>query len=314
MNDSGHVPVLRDEVLSLFDVQPGETAVDCTVGRGGHAERLAHAVGEGGTIVGIDLDPQNVEFARRRLESCPARRVLIQGNFAGTARLLAERALRADVVLADLGFSSSQMDDAARGFSFSADGPLDMRLDPEGALTAAELVNTMSERDLADLIYRTGEDPFARKIARKLVEKRAESPIRTTARLAAVVQEAYGRRARESRMHPATRTFMALRIAVNDELGALRSLADSITNAAERIGSGASTWLASGARVGVISFHSLEDRIVKQCFADIERRGLGTRLTRKPVIASDEEARLNPRARSAKCRVARIGDPSNVVR
>jgi 16S rRNA (cytosine1402-N4)-methyltransferase len=336
MSESGHQPVLLEETLELLSPQPGETVVDCTLGRGGHAMALASEIGPAGTLVGFDLDPANLVFVEQRLADSSApndpslntggstaegrpptapRTILIHDNFASTTRHLTERGLTANIVLADLGFSSTQMDDPARGFSFAADGPLDMRLNPQSSVSAADLVNTLSERELADLIFHTGEDPLARKIARKLVEERRESPIRTTARLAATVVAAYGPKARASRMHPATRTFMALRIAVNDELAALRALMESITRAAEQMSDegearyGGQSWLADGARIGVISFHSLEDRIVKQCFADIERRSLGRRLSRKPVVAREEEIGQNPRARSAKLRVARIGDP-----
>lgn len=335
MSDSGHIPVLLDETLDLLSPQPGQVAVDCTLGRGGHALALARAVGPtigGGRVIGFDLDPGNLTFAAQRLKDEGCELKAIHDSFVRLPHHLREMGVQADIVLADLGFSSTQMDDPSRGFSFSAEGPLDMRLDPTGHTTAADLIAAMTERELADVIYHYGEDPFARKIARKIVQSRQAEPIRTTARLARLVQEAYGQRARSSRMHPATRTFMALRIAVNDELAALRSLLDQITAAAEQ-GTAAlraathgtaalraathgspgrdaerRSWLSSTARIGIISFHSLEDRMVKQTFAELERRGLGMRLTKRPVTATEQEARGNPRARSAKLRVVRLGD------
>ncbi len=215
--------------------------------------------------------------------------------------------MKADVVLADLGFSSTQMDDPGRGFSFMADGPLDMRLDPTSGATAAELLRSLPERELVELLFRVGEEPMARRIARKVVEFRGREPIESTAQLARLVREAYGPRAHSSRLHPATRTFMALRIAVNDELGALRSLLQSVRLGAEAAGHEADDgWLRGGARVGIISFHSLEDRLVKHSFVDMARDGLVEVRTRKPVVSSDEESAENPRARSAKLRVVRV--------
>lgn len=300
----GHIPVLMEQTLNLLAPQPGEVVVDCTIGRGGHSLALSRAVQPGGTVIGFDLDQGNLDFAQQRIAEAGGELRAIHDSFVRIGHHLGQSSLRADVVLADLGFSSNQMDDPARGFSFQADGPLDMRLDPAGPTTAADLLTAMSERELADAIYHFGEEPLARKIARKVVETRQREPIRTTAELARLVAEAYGHRARSSRMHPATRTFMALRIAVNDELAALTSLLEQIAAAAQRPGD---SWLAEKARVAIISFHSLEDRMVKQAFADLERRGLGRRLTRRPVTAAEQEARANPRARSAKLRVVQLG-------
>ena len=205
------------------------------------------------------------------------------------------------------------MHEARRGFSFQADGPLDMRYDPDGPVTAADLLRSCTEAELADLIRRYGEEPLAPKIARKLVQTRKDQPIQTTAQLVQVVQEAYGsRRARKSRLHPATRTFMALRIAVNDELAALEALMDQVIDGAAKVGEGG--WLNSGARVAVISFHSLEDRIVKRAFVRLAEGGLGTRLTKRPITAGADEVAANPRARSAKLRVATVGGPKAMMK
>lgn len=304
MTEPAHVPVLPDETMTILAPQSGETAVDLTVGLGGHLQLLAERVGPGGVVVGFDLDKDNLAIAEERLRSTGVRFMAVHARFTEAPHHLHSLGLRADVVLADLGFSSNQVDDPKRGMSFLADGPLDMRLDRSATATAADLVAGMSERELADLIYQYGEDPFARRIARKLAQIRQQEPIRTTGQLAYAVVQAYGSRARASRMHPATRTFMALRIAVNDELGSLQSLLESFAQGAQQAATGG--WLRPGARLGVISFHSLEDRLVKRAFADMTKHGWSARLTRKPVMAGDNECRSNPRARSAKFRAIAV--------
>ena len=208
----------------------------------------------------------------------------------------------ASVLLADLGFASPQVDDAARGFSFMREGPLDMRLNPEAPISAAELVNTMPETELAELIRDYGEEPppIARRIASKVVQERRAGPIQTTVRLAEIVRSAVPVSfAARSSIHPATKTFQALRIAVNDEIGSLERLLDSIGRAAGMVVAGKETWLAPGARIGIISFHSLEDRPVKQKFAELVERGLVEPVTKKPITAGEDELAANPRARSA---------------
>ena len=300
----GHVPVLLAETLRLLDPQPGQVVLDCTLGDAGHATALAEPLGPQGTVVGLDVDPDALAFAAGRLQDASAQVVTIRDNFVRVPGHMARLGLRADALLADLGFNSRQMADPRRGLSFAADGPLDMRLDPQGPATARDLLATLPQRELADLIQRYGEEPLARTIARHVVRKRAGEPIDSTAQLAAIVVEAYGSRAHSSRMHPATRTFMALRIAVNEELTALSGLLDHITLAADRAGSGG--WLTAGARIAIISFHSLEDRLVKRAFTELDRRGLAERLTRRPITAGDEEVTANPRARSAKLRAIRL--------
>lgn len=308
MDVPDHTPVLMHEVIDLLAPKPGETVVDCTLGLGGHAGRLLQCVGVGGVVIGCDLDGANLDAVEARMKAERGSFETVHANFAELPAILRERELRADVVLADLGFASSQMDDPGRGLSFKANGPLDMRLDRTQGTTAADLVSTLSEADLADLIYRYGEDPFARRIARKLALARRVESIETTGALARLVREAYGPRARASRMDPATRTFMALRIAVNDELTSLERLLKEISQEANRLaaGGGQGRWLRRGARIGIISFHSLEDRRVKRTFAALEREGAGRRLTKKPVTASGAELSANPRARSAKLRAAVI--------
>lgn len=303
--NSGHVPVLLNETLAFLDPKPGETAVDCTVGRGGHSAALAEAVGSQGKVFGVDLDGESLSYAANVIGGGGACFVPLQDSFVRMPQHLVLAKVRADIVLADLGFSSAQMDDANRGFSFRLDGPLDMRYDPDGPTTAADIVNTFSEVEIADLIFEFGEEPYARKIARKLVQTRQVQPIHTTAQLVQTVLEAYGKRAQTSRMHPATRTFMALRIAVNDELAALQALMDQIIQSASKVNE--EGWLKGGARIAVISFHSLEDRIVKRSFNELANRGLGALLTKRPVVATEAEVMANPRSRSAKLRAFMVG-------
>jgi 16S rRNA (cytosine1402-N4)-methyltransferase len=309
VHEPGHVPVLTNEITRLLAPQPGDVVVDCTAGRGGHSVILAEAVQPGGKVIGFDLDAENLAYTAERVRAAGGDFTAIHDNFAAVPGHLRELDLQANVVLADLGFASTQIDDPARGFSMFEEGPLDMRYDPAtGGQTAAQLLAHLSERELADLIYDLGEDPYSRWISRKLVEARRHEPIRTTTQLARLVAESYGPKARFSRLHPATRTFMALRIAVNDELGSLRSLLEQIVKAAERRAGGECgwAWLAGGARVGIVSFHSLEDRMVKQCFVDLAKRDLVEKLTKKPVTPSEQEVQANPRARPAKLRAVRI--------
>jgi len=306
-----HVPVLAGATVELLAPRGGDVVVDLTAGGGGHAVMMAEAVrcelsdGAAGMVVLFDRDQGNLEAARQRVEATGVTCVAHAESFVAAARTMEAQGLRADVVLADLGFSSTQMDDPERGFSFRHEGPLDMRFDRGGGPTAADLVAELDEEALTDLIRRYGEDPLARKIARKVVQTRASEPIETTAKLAELVIEAYGSRARASRMHPATRTFMALRIAVNEELEALRLLLESIETGAAN-----GSWINAGARIAIISFHSLEDRLVKHAFADWARRDLAERLTKKPVMSRISEIEANPRSRSARLRAVRMTDPS----
>lgn len=309
MDDAGHIPVLLEPVLSVLAPGAGQVCLDCTLGRGGHAAALIGRLGPGGRYIGLDMDPGNCAYAARRLAPIAAEAgvelVTRAVNFSAAASVVAEigggqsgrgadNGGGADLLLADLGFASNQMDDPARGLAFSHDAPLDMRLDPRQATTAATLVNTLPARELADLIYRYGEDRLSRKIAAKIEAARRQSPIQTTRRLAEVVRSAYGRSAAGQRVHPATRTFMALRIAVNGELAALGVLLDALPGL-----------LSVGGRAAIISFHSLEDRPVKQAFAAWAATGRFERLTRKPLTADDAELAANPRSRSAKLRAIR---------
>jgi len=307
----GHIPVLPAQVLALLDPQPGETVLDCTAGLGGHATLLVEKIGPTGTCILNDLDPDNLKRAAkavRRPGTTAPRVVELQGNFADAPRRLAEMGLSTNIVLADLGFSSSQMENAVRGLSFMREGPLDMRFDPSGSVTASELVNSLPEVELGELIREFGEDPGWRRITQKIVAERARSPITTTVRLAEIVRSAVPARPGATRIDPATRTFQALRIAVNDELGSLRSLLESVSrSAAASSAARGSGWLASGARIGIIAFHSLEDRMVKNVFGELVKRELAAAIGRGPVEATDDEVARNPRSRSAKMRVIQLG-------
>lgn len=285
-----HRPVLLAECLTLLDPQPGETWVDGTLGVGGHSRAIAEKLGPTGRLIALDQDATMIEMARPRLAGLPV--TLVNANFDQLRDVLENLGVAAvDGVLADLGFCSDQMDDPARGLSFQGDGPLDMRLDAGGGMTAADLVNTTGEAALADLIFEFGEERHSRKIARRIVERRKAKPFATTADLADVVKHSVPWGPDSRRIHPATRTFQALRIAVNDELGALDRLLAALPPV-----------VRPGGRVGIISFHSLEDRRVKHAFRD---RPEWEPVTKKPVEATDAEAAANPRSRSAKLRVAK---------
>ena len=290
-----HVAVLLTEVLEALRPASGGIYVDGTIGAGGHAEAILEASSPDGVLLGVDADSSALAIAAARLARFGPRLRLVQQNYRDIDAVLAQTHLPPPSgVLLDLGVSSMQLDHAARGFSFQADGPLDMRMDPtQGRPTAAQLVNALPERELADLIYRFGEERHSRRIARVVVERRARARFETTGDLARVVAGAVpGPGWRTGRgIHPATRTFQALRIAVNDELAGLE---EALPKAAAA--------LAPGGRLAVISFHSLEDRIVKQFM-----RGAGNSLrilTKKPLVPSSDEQRANPRSRSAKLRVA----------
>jgi 16S rRNA (cytosine1402-N4)-methyltransferase len=281
---------LPAEVLENLSPAPGQIMVDATVGAGGHARLIAQRIAPSGRLIGLDQDAAMLALARPRLLDLPV--TLIHSNFDRLRDVLDELGIEAaDGVLADLGFCSDQMDDPQRGLSFQQSGPLDMRLDPAAGEPASVLLRRLNERDLADLIFQYGEERFSRRIARKIVETRRQTPLETTEQLAELVRRCVPRpRGQRHPIDPATRVFQALRIAVNDELGAL----DRFLAVLPRC-------LKPGGRAVLISFHSLEDRRVKQAFRE---RKYWQELTRKPLQASEEEVRNNPRARSAKLRAA----------
>ena len=294
-----HIPVLLDTVLEVLAPRPGETLMDCTAGLGGHAAAIAQRLGPTGLVVLNDSDPSNLSLAAQAVTAAsPGTRIVtFNGNFADAPRRLAESGLAADLVLADLGFSSNQVEAADRGFSFQRDGPLDMRLDPAAPITAADFIASTPEPELARIIREFGEEPAAARIARKLVESRSTGPISTTGQLAEIVRSVLGRR--PGPIDPATRTFQALRIAVNDELGSLGALLAAVERADR-------TWTRAGARVAAISFHSLEDRLVKQTFSALVKRGRAILGGSGFYEASSAELESNPRARSAKLRAIRL--------
>jgi 16S rRNA (cytosine1402-N4)-methyltransferase len=294
MTRGGHVPVLADAVVELLAPERGGLMVDCTVGLGGHARMLLERAPETARLIGIDVDEANLQQAREHLAGFGDRVRLFQANFSQLMTVLDEAGeAPADAVLADLGVASTQLDDARRGLSFQEEGPLDMRLDPRLDETAEGLINRLDERELADLIYEYGQERYSRRVARAIAQQRKKDRIATTRQLAEIVQRALPRPARSTRrgVHPATRTFQALRIAVNDELGVLQTLLDSLPAA-----------LAPGGRAAIISFHSLEDRPVKHTFNRLAKEGYVRVLTKKPIGPEPDEVARNPRSRSAKLR------------
>ena len=300
---SAHKPVLYKEIIHALQPQSGGRYVDGTLGAGGHARGILEACSPDGHLLGLDVDPQALALSRETLAPYEERAHLVQASYITITKQLA--ALKWDFVdgiVLDLGASSMQFDNAERGFSFMQDGPLDMRFGSNAFQSAEDIVNTYDERDLADLIFRYGEDRDARRIAKAIVMSR---PLRTTRELVAVIEKASPRRG--DRTHPATQTFQALRIAVNEELASVESVLPQ-----------AVATLRSGGRCAVISFHSLEDRIVKDYFREqskdivnppyeriyeVERKAVVEIINKKPIVASDEEVKDNPRARSAKLRV-----------
>lgn len=304
----GHKPVLLNEAVECLQCTPGKTYVDGTAGGGGHSRAILERTAPNGRLIAIDWDDHALERVERALEEHRDRILLLRDSFARLPAILKERNIPAvHGILLDLGLSSFHVDDPERGFSFSQPGPLDMRMDRRNPVTAADLVNTLSEAELAELIYRLGEERQSRKIARKLVRARAEAPITTSDRLAEIVVAAIPPGRRTRLRHPATRTFLALRLAVNRELEQLQAFLDGVLDC-----------LHPGGRLAVISFHSLEDRLVKQTFARWARachcppdwpacrcdgQALVRPVVRKPIVPPPEEVRLNPRARSARLRV-----------
>jgi 16S rRNA (cytosine1402-N4)-methyltransferase len=303
-----HLPVLAEQAVELLSCSPGNVVVDATVGGGGHAELILRHIGPTGRLIGMDWDEYALARVRRRFRARP-NLTLVRENFRNigeTLKRLGEAEV--DALLFDLGLSSFHLEQSSRGFSFAVEAPLDMRMDQRLETTAADIVNGCSESELADILRKFGEEPKARRIARAMVRQRSKNRIRTTTELADLVRRSVARPSRRSRIHPATRTFQALRIAVNSEL-------ENVTTA---LNDGISA-LAPGGRICVISFHSLEDRIVKRTFSRLARGCVcppevpacvcGKKpslsiLTSKPITPSDEEIAANRRARSAKLRAA----------
>lgn len=297
-----HTSVLPDQTIEWLAPAPGKTIIDGTIGFGGHAERILERLGPEGKLIGFDRDPFALAKARERLERFGDRVMLFKDNFTAIPQRLKENGIAgADGILLDLGVSSVQLETPSRGFSFLKEGPLDMRMDPDDALTAADIVNGYSKPQLQELIGFLGEERYAGRIASRIVEERSRrrQGIRTTTELASIIYHAVPSGYRYGRIHPATRTFQALRIAVNRELESLGIFLKCLPD-----------WLASSGRAVIISFHSLEDRLVKVAFRDWQKSQLGRVLTKKPVSAAPDEISKNPRARSAKLRAFKKGGQS----
>ncbi|RNB54001.1 16S rRNA (cytosine(1402)-N(4))-methyltransferase RsmH [Brevibacillus gelatini] len=304
-----HVTVLRDEAVDGLNIRPGGIYVDCTLGGAGHSSLIASRLTEGGRLIAIDQDDWAHDNARERLAPYMDKVTLVKSNFRHLKEIVKDLGLTGvDGVLFDLGVSSPQLDEGERGFSYNADAPLDMRMDQQATLSAYDIVNEWDEEELARIIWLYGEEKFSRRIARQIVQQRKKQPIRTTGELVELIKEGIPAAARRTGGHPAKRTFQAIRIAVNDELDAFK---EAVTDAIDI--------LNPGGRVSVITFHSLEDRICKQVYQDYSKgctcppsfpictcgnEAIVKVITRKPILPSEEELAANPRARSAKLRVA----------
>jgi 16S rRNA (cytosine1402-N4)-methyltransferase len=291
--DFGHEPVLLRELVSLLPVGPGQVYIDCTLGRGGHASVFGEKLGESGLLVGLDLDESNLSFASERLGKLPCRARFFHASFADLSEVARQADIsQANVILADLGVSTNQLLDGRYGMSISVDGDLDMRLDRGRGVSAAEIVNRWPEARIADVLFDHADERFSRRIARKIGEERRLSPILSTARLAEIVRAAIGARRDPGGIDPATRTFQALRMEANSEVRNLERLLET-----------APGLLAVGSRLAVISFHSGEDRLVKQAFTRLETGGSFRVIGKKPIAPAEDEVARNPRSRSARLRV-----------
>lgn len=291
-----HIPVLLKEVVELLDLKKGDTVVDATINRGGHSKEICERIGESGTLIGIDIDDDALKEVKKNLKDTKCRIILENDNFRNLDRLLKKNEIKkVDAVLLDLGFSSNQMDSSERGFSFQKDEKLLMTFKnnpSEEDLTAKEIVNEWDEENIADIVYGYGEEKFSRQIAKKIVEIRKEKPIKTTQDLIEIIEKAVPSWYKHKKIHFATKTFQALRITVNDEIGALKEVLPKTIKV-----------LGDKGRLAVISFHSLEDRIVKIFFKEQKEIGVGKIITKRPIAPEREEVLANPRSRSAKLRV-----------
>ena len=306
--DFHHVSVLLEECIQGLNIKPDGSYLDGTLGGAGHSEAICHHLGEKGVLIGIDQDRHAIEAAQERLEKFEDRIILYQDNFANVKNVLEKvKVLKVNGIVLDLGVSSYQLDEAERGFSYMQDGPLDMRMDPEGLRSAQNVINEYSEEDLARIIKEYGEERWAKRIARFIVEERKKKPFTTTMELVEVIKKAVPKGARRDGPHPAKRTFQAIRIEVNQELAILEQSIKDMVDV-----------LDTGGRLCIITFHSLEDRIVKQTFRHLEnpcvcppdfpicicgKQPVAKIITRKPILPTNEEIGKNPRARSAKLRI-----------
>ena len=310
MKEFVHESVLLQECLDGLNIRPDGVYVDCTLGGGGHSSRIVERLSEGGRLIGIDRDDDALRAAGERLSPWADRFTPVKSNFSDVKSVLGDLGLKADGILFDLGVSSFQLDEPERGFSYMQDAPLDMRMDRSSGMTAADLVNTYDEYAIADILWRYGEERYSRQIARAITKARIEAPIRTTGRLCEVIKSAMPPQALREKQHPAKRSFQALRIAVNGELSAVE---EALTDLWKH--------LNPGGRICVITFHSLEDRITKEAFADMAKgctcppqfpvcvcggKPKVRLISKKPILPSTEELERNPRARSAKLRVCEV--------
>lgn len=291
-----HISVLLNEVIDNLDLKEGDTVIDATINRGGHAKEFCKLIGESGMLIGVDLDQGALNEANNLLKDEKCTIILEQNSFRNLDKVLEKAGIKkVDGILFDLGFSSDQLDESKRGFSFQRNEPLLMTLKEnptEEDLTAKEIVNNWEEENIADVIYGYGEEKFSRRIAKKIVEIREEKPIETTQDLVKAIEKAVPNWYKHKKIHFATKTFQALRITVNDEIGALK---EGLVKGIEA--------LDKDGRMAVISFHSIEDRAVKQFFNSKKQEGIGKVITKKPITPSADEVKSNPRARSAKLRV-----------
>lgn len=292
-NTDRHISVLLQESTEGLALSPGKTVFEGTVGLGGHSRVLCEMIGSSGLFIGTDADQESLAIAEERLKDLPCKKVFVNDNFRNIDVVLARAGVeKVDAILLDIGLSNRQLEVAPRGFSFMRDEPLLMTFRSSGeGLTAKEIVNEWAEESIADIIYGYGEERYARRIAKKIVEARKITAIETSGQLAEIVKDAVPK-TRFSKINPATKTFQALRIAVNDELGALR---EGLLKGFE--------CLAPGGRMAVISFHSLEDRIVKEFFRQKKEEGKVTLVTKKPIVPSEAEIKENPKSRSSKLRI-----------
>jgi len=288
-----HNPVLAKEIISFLSLVPGQIIVDATMGGAGHSEQILQKITPGGMLIGIDRDEETLRLASERLRPFEGSFKLINKNFKYLKEILKDIGVgKANGIIFDLGISSIQMESWQRGFSIKSDGPLDMRMDRSQSVTAKNLVNRLRETELSEIIRDYGEERFHRRIAKRIVEERTRKEISTTAELSEVVLRSLPYSHNKYKIHPATRTFQAIRIKVNDELGSIREALGALPDCLEK-----------GARCCVISFHSLEDRIAKNTFKEFKAQGLFDILTKKPIMADENEVITNPRSRSAKLRV-----------
>ena len=288
-----HKPVMMEEVLSFLKLKNGMVVVDATVGLGGHAIEIIKRISPGGKLIGIDRDEDSLEVARKKLTPYSSQCTFVHDNFCNIDKILSSSGIKyVDGVILDLGISSFQLDDSVRGFSFTNEGPLDMRMDRTISLSAFDLVNNLTQKEISSILWQFGQERFSNRIARMIINHRVKSPINTTVDLAGLVLKAMPYSRRYHRIHPATRTFQALRIAVNQELESLEIFLGKISN-----------FMSKNGRICVISFHSLEDKIAKNNFRNLSKTNEFKLIVKKPIRPTDEEIENNPRSRSARLRI-----------